>query len=73
MTTVKIPHTVELVTELDTKHPMALRLLALPPDTMQTLLQSIFISLVKEQGFFDLINKGNSYATLKFAQDCEDN
>ena len=71
-TTIKVPHTIELVTEFDTAHPMTQRIMALPSGVLTELLVNTFIDLVKQEGFLDLANKGNQYATLKFAKDVED-
>lgn len=71
--TIKVPHTIELVTEFNTAHPMTSRLMALPDGVLSGMLVDTFISLMNKEGFMDKINEGNSYATLKFAQDCEDN
>jgi hypothetical protein len=70
--TVRIPHTIELVTEFNTAHPTVMRMLALPEGVLQQMLVDTFISLVKSEGFFDHVNDNNKYATLKFAKDVED-
>lgn len=70
--TIKVPHTIELVTEFSTAHPMTHRLMALPEGVLSGMLVDTFISLMKEEGFMDKLNENNSYATLKFAKDVED-
>jgi hypothetical protein len=70
--TIRIPHTIELVTEFNTAHPTVMRMLALPEGVLQQMLVDTFISLVKSEGFFDHVNDNNKYATLKFAKDVED-
>ncbi len=70
--TIRIPHTIELVTEFNTEHPTVQRMLQLPENVLSQLLVDTFISLVKKEGFFDHVNDNNKYATLKFAKDVED-
>ena len=70
--TIKVPHTIELVTEFSTAHPMTARLMTLPEGVLSSMLVDTFISLMKEEGFMDKLNENNSYATLKFAKDVED-
>ena len=69
---IKVPHTIELVTEFDPTHPMTQRIMALPEGVLAELLVQTFIDLVRKEGFLDLINDGNQYATVKFAKDVED-
>ena len=68
---IKVPHTIELVTEFDPAHPMTQRIMALPDGLLAELLVQTFIDLAKQEGFLDLINEGNQYATVKFAKDVE--
>ena len=70
--TIKVPHTIELVTEFDTAHPITAHLMALPEGELSRMLVETFVSLVKSEGFFDHVNENNTYATLKFAKDVED-
>ena len=70
--TIKVPHTIELVTEFSTAHPMTARLMALPEGVLSGMLVDTFINLMKEEGFMDKLNENNSYAVLKFAKDVED-
>ena len=70
--TIRVPHTIELVTEFNTAHPTVQRMLALPENMLSQLLVDTFIALVKQEGFFEHVNDNNKYATLKFAKDVED-
>ena len=70
--TIKVPHTIELVTEFDTAHPMTSRLMSLPDGVLSTMLVQTFMGLMKEEGIMDKLNENNTYATLKFAEDVED-
>ncbi len=67
--TIKVPHTIELVTEFDAAHPMTQRLMSLPDGVLSNMLVETFISLVQEEGFLDKLNEGNQYATIKLARD----
>jgi hypothetical protein len=69
---VKVPHTIELVTEFDETNPMVQRMLQLPEHVFRQMLVDTFINVVKQEGFFEHINDNNKYATLKFAKDVED-
>ena len=70
--TIKVPHTIELITEFDATHPMTARLMQLPDGVLSEMLVQTFVSLIKDEGFFDHVNANNTYATLKFAKDVED-
>ena len=70
--TIKVPHTIELVTEFSAAHPMTARLMTLPEGVLSSMLVDTFISLMKQEGFMDKLNENNSYAVLKFAKDVED-
>ena len=70
--TIRVPHTIELVTEFNTAHPTVQRMLALPEGVLKQMLVDTFVSLVESEGFFDRLNDNNKYATLKFAKDVED-
>jgi hypothetical protein len=69
---IRVPHTIELVTEFDPAHPMTQRIMALPDGVLADLLVQTFIDLAKQEGFLDHLNEGNAYATVKFAKDVED-
>jgi hypothetical protein len=69
---IKVPHTIELVTEFDETHPMVQRIMQLPEAQLHELLVRTFMGVVKSEGFFDHVNDNNKYATLKFAKDVED-
>jgi hypothetical protein len=60
---VRIPHTVNLVTELDTTHPIAQRLMAL--DNPSAFLSELFASVLVSEGFLDKINQDGTYAFVK--------
>lgn len=68
---IKVPHTIELVTEFDETHPMVQRIMQLPEAQLHELLVQTFMGVVRSEGFFDHINDSNQYATLKFAKDSE--
>ena len=70
--TIKVPHTIELVTEFDAAHPMTARLMQLPDGVLSEMLVQTFVSLMKEEGIMSKLNENNTYATLKFAEDVED-
>jgi hypothetical protein len=70
--TIRVPHTIELVTEFNTAHPTVMRMLALPEGILKQMLVDTFISVMKDEGFMDRLNENNKYATLKFAKDIED-
>jgi hypothetical protein len=70
--TIKVPHTIELVTEFSLAHPMTARLMSLPDGVLSNMLVDTFINLMKQEGFMDKLNENNSYAVLKFAKDVED-
>jgi hypothetical protein len=69
--TVKIKHTVELVTEFDAKNSTVHRFLALPEEMQQVLLAETFKAIATTEGWLDDANKNNSYALLRFAEDGE--
>jgi len=62
---VTIEHTVRLATELDESHPMAQRLLSLPPKTLNKLLVDAGCEFVGKA--LPALNEGNEYATLRLA------
>jgi len=63
MATIRIPHTVNLVTEIDASHPDAQRLMAL--DNPSAFLAEMFETILINEGWLDAINEGGSYAILK--------
>lgn len=60
---VSIPHSVNLVTELDPTHPVSQRLMAL--DNPSAFLSELFQSVLVSEGFLDKINAGGTYAFVK--------
>ena len=66
---IKIPHSLNFVTELDETHPTAIRLLQLPEQMRIQLLESMLKNLIapKLQPALDEINENASYAILKVA------
>jgi hypothetical protein len=70
--TIKVPHTIELVTEFSAAHPMTARLMSLPDGVLSKLMVDTFMAVVKSEGFLEHINNNNAYATVRFAKDVED-
>jgi hypothetical protein len=70
--TIRVPHTIELVTEFSTAHPITARLMALPDGVLSKMLVDTFIGVMKQEGFMDKLNENSSYAVIKFAKDIED-
>ena len=60
---VKIPHTVNLVTELDPTHPDSQRLMAL--SNPSAFLSELFKAVLVSEGFLDKINEGGTFAIVK--------
>jgi hypothetical protein len=60
---IRIPHTVNLVTELDETNPTAQQLLALPNPSQ--FLAEMFESILISEGWLDEINAGGSFAFVK--------
>lgn len=60
---VKIPHTVNLVTELDETNPIAQRLLSLADPS--AFLAEMFESFLVTEGMLDTINAGGTWAIVK--------
>lgn len=60
---VTIPHTVNLVTELDETNPTAKRLLSLPDPS--AFLADMFESFLISEGVLDNINEGGTWAIVK--------
>ena len=65
MATISVPHTITLVTELDDANPTAKRLLAMPEKELHELLAGVFTSIMREKKWFDVMNKNNTYATVR--------
>ena len=65
MATISVPHTITLVTELDDANPTAKRLLAMPKEELHELLAGVFTSIMREKKWFDVMNKDNTYATVR--------
>ena len=65
MATISVPHTITLVTELDDTNPTAKRLLAMPEEELHELLAGVFTSIMREKKWFDVMNKDNTYATVR--------
>ena len=65
---ITLNHSINLVTEID-EHKMPERLLNvflnLDEIQMEMLLRSTFISALKDEGFLNNINEGNSWAVVK--------
>ena len=60
---IKIPHTVNLVTEVDETHPTVKQLLAL--DNPSAFLADMFASFLISEGVLETINAGGSWAFVK--------
>jgi hypothetical protein len=60
---VKIPHTVNLVTELDETNPVAQQLLSLPDPS--AFLAEMFESFMMSEGLLESINAGGTWAIVK--------
>ncbi len=65
---ITLKHSVNLVTEID-EHKMPddllSRFLTLSEIQMEMLLRETFINALEGEGFLDVINAGNSWATVK--------
>ena len=66
---VKIPHSLNFITEVDETHPVGMRLLALSQEMQITMLEGMLKELLAPaiQPEIDRINEGGSYAILKVA------
>ena len=64
---VKIPHTLNLVTELDETNPTAQRLLSLPYEEQVKMLEAMARTLLVTKSINEL-NENNSFALLKVAE-----
>ena len=67
---VKIPHTLNFVTEVDESHPVGKTLLNLTQEMQVLILESMLKELLAPmiQPALDEINKNGSYAILKVAE-----
>ena len=63
---VKIPHTINLVTELDETNPIAQRLLALG-DEAPAFVAKVFEEFLLEERIFETMNAGNTWAKVVLA------
>jgi hypothetical protein len=68
--TVKIPHSLNFITEIDETHPVGKRLLALSEEMQITMLESMLKDLLVPAltPLIDKINENGSYAILKVAE-----
>ena len=67
---VKIPHSLNFVTEVDETHPIGMQLLALSQEMQKEMLEGMLKELLtpRIQPALDEINAGGSYAILKVAE-----
>jgi hypothetical protein len=67
---VKIPHSLNFITEIDETHPVGKQLLALSKEMQKEMLESMLKELLapRIQPALDEINKNGSYAILKVAE-----
>ena len=67
---VKIPHSLNFVTEIDETHPVGMQLLALSKEMRIAMLEDMLKTLVAPaiQPVIDLLNENGSYAILKVAK-----
>jgi hypothetical protein len=67
---IKIPHSLNFVTEVDETHPVGMQLLRLSELDRVELLESMLKDLLvpRIQPALDEINEGGSYAILKVAE-----
>jgi hypothetical protein len=63
---VKIPHTLNLVTELDETNPIAQRLLALG-DEAPDFLARVFAEFIEEERILETMNTNNTWAKVVLA------
>lgn len=71
MATFKVVHTINLVTEFNDKHPTVERMKKLPPEIVNTMLESMFKDIMTEHGIMNKLNEGHTYALLRFAENGE--
>jgi hypothetical protein len=67
---VKIPHSLNFVTEVDETHPVGMQLLALSQEMQKEMLEGMLKEMLapRIQPALDEINAGGSYAILKVAE-----
>ena len=67
---IKIPHSLNFVTEVDETHPVGMQILRLSEIDRVELLESMLKDLLapRIQPVLDEINEGGSYAILKVAE-----
>ena len=67
---IKIPHSLNFVTEVDETHPVGMQLLALSQEMQKEMLEGMLKQLLapRIQPVIDEINAGGSYAILKVAK-----
>jgi hypothetical protein len=67
---VKIPHSLNFVTEIDETHPVGMQLLALSQEMRVAMLEDMLKTLVAPaiQPVIDELNANGSYAILKVAE-----
>jgi hypothetical protein len=67
---IKIPHSLQFVTEIDETHPVGMQILRLSEIDRVELLESMLKDLLapRIQPVIDEINEGGSYAILKVAE-----
>ena len=67
---VKIPHSLNFVTEIDETHPVGMQLLALSKEMRIAMLEDMLKTLVAPaiQPVIDELNANGSYAILKVAE-----
>ena len=67
---IKIPHSLNFVTEIDETHPVGMQLLALSKEMRIAMLEDMLKTLVAPaiQPVIDLLNENVSYAILKVAK-----
>ena len=67
---VKIPHSLNFVTEVDETHPIGMQLLALSQEMQKEMLEGMLKQLLAPaiQPVIDNLNANGSYAILKVAE-----
>ena len=67
---IKIPHSLNFVTEIDETHPVGMQLLALSKEMRIAMLEDMLKTLVAPaiQPVIDHLNENASYAILKVAE-----
>ena len=67
---IKIPHSLNFVTEIDETHPVGMQLLALSQEMRIAMLEDMLKTLVAPaiQPVIDELNANGSYAILKVAE-----